>query len=102
MSTYSGEFHLVLSVKDRGWPDLAARITAKSPTVKPGEIAVKLSVVVPRALFHRPTLRVSVNVPAGDAPAVIDAAVAENLSAALSQQLGVAVHISADTDLTKE
>ena len=103
MSTMSGEFYLVISVKGKGYPELAARLAVRQPSLRPGEVALQLSVSVPKSLFARPTLHASVTVPADQvSQPVITAEVSENIAAALSQQLGVTVHVSADPALAKE
>ncbi len=88
-------FYLALAETNRP-PYMTARITTKRPTLKPGEVMMQLSVRVPRALFERPVLRASIEV-AGDVSApVVTAQMQDDIATALSTQLGVRVHVTAD------
>ena len=68
-------FHLVLKKSGRTFPRLTARLTQRRPNLAAGEVAVELTVVVPAALFERPSLRAKVEVPDGQVPTIITAEV---------------------------
>lgn len=93
MSTLDATFYLALSQSQR-WPYLSARVTAKAPSLGPGEIAMELSVSVPAALFRRPTLSASISIPDNLPEPVISAEVQDRIAATLSDQLGVQVHLT--------
>ncbi|MEL6363891.1 MAG: hypothetical protein AAFR11_03500 [Pseudomonadota bacterium] len=69
----------------------------KKPATGAGEIAIKIDLDLPDALFLKPTLTARVEVP-DDHPisTEVDATVKDNLAAILEEQLGLRVHISAD------
>lgn len=93
MNAYESTFWLCFKVKQRGYPSLAPRLAIRRPSLDAGEVAVEMTVALPRALFTRPALRARIEVPEGAAPPVISADVTDNIAAALSQQLGVRVEI---------
>lgn len=93
MSTIEATLFLALRTTDRH-PYMAARITPKTPKLAAGEVVVELKLKVPRALFQRPTLRASVEIPAGQVPTMITADVQDNIARALSEQLGMRVEIT--------
>ena len=96
MSTFSATFFLVLRNSGRTFPKLAAKLGVRRPTrLAAGEVVVELKIAVPSALFSRPTLRATVEVPAGQVPPVITAEVQDNIARTLSEQLGIVVHVEA-------
>lgn len=89
-------FYIVL--RTFGSYGLKARMTTKLPALAAGEVVVKVNIEVPVALFERPQLQATIVVPASDVSApVIDAKVQDNIAAALSEQLGIRVEVSAAT-----
>lgn len=93
MSTLDATFYLALSESSR-WPNLSARLTQKRPALRSGEIAMELNVSVPAALFRRPTLSASISIPDNLPEPSISAEVQDGIAAALSEQLGVQVHLT--------
>jgi len=75
-----------LILKAKGYYGLSARTTSKAPALAKDEVAVKLSIRVPDALFKRPQLQASIRVPesAVSAP-VISAEVLDNVQQVLAQ-----------------
>lgn len=95
MSTYSGTFYLVIRHKQVGWSSLMARLTNKLPSLASGEIAIRLDLSVPRALFTKPQLQASITIPESSVTApVLDAIVLDNIKEVLSQQLGVDINLT--------
>lgn len=95
MQTVNGEFYLAVSKAKRGFRDLTARLTNKVPSLASGEVAIKVNVSVPEALFTRPMLQASIKVPedAVSKP-VINAVVLDNIKETLNQQFGLDVRVS--------
>jgi hypothetical protein len=91
----SANFYLVLR-KSQRHPYLAAKIHTGLPKLGAGEVCMQLGISVPDALFKRPQLRASVSIPDNVAPPVIDADVQDNIARVLSEQLGIAVHVTAE------
>jgi hypothetical protein len=90
----SGEFYLAVK-KKRGWSALTARLTNKSPSLVSGEVAIKVTVNVPDALFERPQLQARIVVPdSAVSKPVIDATVLDNIQQVLNQQLGLDIRVS--------
>lgn len=88
-----GICYLVMS--NPRWRDLKFRLTAKTPSLKRGEKAVKISIQVPQSLFKEPQLAIDVDVPHDRVSApVIEADVLENISAILEEQLGLSATVS--------
>jgi hypothetical protein len=60
-----------------------------------GEVAIKVVVNVPDALFTSPILQASINVPEGAvSKPVIDAVVLDNIKESLNQQFGLYVRVA--------
>lgn len=90
----SGEFYLAVK-KKRGWSALTARLTNKSPSLVSGEVAIKVTVNVPDALFERPQLQARIVVPeSAVSKPVIDATVIDNIQETLNKQFGLDVRVS--------
>ncbi len=80
--------------KKRGWA-LSVRATERNPSLAAGEVAIKVSVDLPDALFTRPMLAATITVPADKvSPATIDANVTDNIVDVVRQNLGVDMKIS--------
>lgn len=87
---------VVEAVKKYGRLHLGAVTTRKTkPATRSNEVAVRVHLEIPDTLFERPTLEARVVVPESDVPGpVVTAEVADNIAEALSEQLGLRVHIS--------
>jgi hypothetical protein len=95
MQTVSGEFYLAVKKNRKTWKGLSARLTNTTPSLASGEVAIKVVVNVPDALFTRPILQASINVPEGAvSKPVIDATVLDNIKESLNQQFGLDVRVS--------
>ena len=98
MSTLTSTFYLALSKKKVGRytsSELIGRLSINPPALARGEIAMKLSVEVPSALFEIPALRASVRIPEDAvSPATIDATVIDNVQEILSERTGLDVVVS--------
>ncbi|NOX49191.1 MAG: hypothetical protein GXP16_01475 [Gammaproteobacteria bacterium] len=100
-------FYLILSGKKCGnwnWRKLKAeRIVQKTidiPTTKQDEIAIKLSIDLPEALFQRPELSVKIQVDS-DAPRIdIDAETMDDMAENIQKMLGIPVHITCEVPET--
>lgn len=94
MSSQSRELDAYLIVKPKGWSNLSARLASRVPALASDEIAVKLSVKVPDALFKRPQLQASILIPESAVTApVVTATVLDNVREILRQQTGLDVTI---------
>lgn len=71
------------------------RVTKNRPNTTASEIAVKLHLELPDALFFKPTLKAEIRVPesTGHSP-VITADVADNIADIIREQTGLTVRIS--------
>lgn len=95
MSTLDGVFYLVASRATRGYRSLGLRLSRRSPHLGPGEVAIRVALELPAALFERPALQAKIAVPADQVSRpTINAAVVENIREVLQQQLGVNLTIS--------
>lgn len=95
--SYSDTFYLCIKKRQNAAYDkpLTFRVAAKQPRLESGEIAVQVTVELPRVLFQRPMLKASVTVPADSvSPATIEADVAENIGETIRQNLGIDMHIT--------
>lgn len=68
----------------------------KEPTgLKGNEVAVRLEIVIPDALFKRPLLRASLTIPNSAVPnTIIDANVADNVAELIKQATGLEMTVS--------
>lgn len=86
-------FHLALS-RNGNWR-LSGRMSRGLPSLKPGEVAMALTIRLPDALFKKPSLRATVDVPSTCVSApVIDSKVVDNIREVVSQQLGIEMTIA--------
>lgn len=70
------------------------RLMTSLPSLAPNEVAIRLEIELPDALFTKPSLEARVTVPdSAVTRPVVDAVVQENICAALQQQLGVELTI---------
>jgi hypothetical protein len=90
----TGDFYLVVK-KKQGWGSkLCGRLSLKNPALKSGEVAIKVNVVVPEALFVKPQLEAKVIIPeSAVSKPVIDATVLDNVREIMEQQTGLDVSV---------
>lgn len=83
-----------LVVKPKNSYSLTARLALKKPSLAKDEIAVKVTISVPDALFNRPQLQASITIPESAVTApVVNATVLDNIQEVLSQQTGLDVAV---------
>jgi hypothetical protein len=93
--TLDAAFYLLVSRAERPWRSLHVRLTRKKPALNPGEVAIRVDLAVPEALFVRPELKATITVPADQVnKPIINAAVLENIREVMQQQLGVDLRIA--------
>lgn len=91
--TMTGAFYLV--IHPRSWDRLSARLTTAAPSLTAGEVAIKLNINVPGALFTQPQIQASVVIPEDAVtPPVLDAQVLDNVREVLEQHTGMAIKLS--------
>lgn len=109
MKTLKNESYLVVSA-DYGrcskqpmglkLPRIVSARSGKTPSLKTGEIAIKLTVSLPAALFQKPTLRASISVDEGSVTAqTVDAEVVNNIVDIVQENCGIVLEIQ-DTGVT--
>lgn len=73
------------------------------PSIRGSEIALKVVLELPDAIFEIPQYEAKISVPDSIIPgSVVNAEVADNIAAVLSQQLGINVHVSAEDQQPRE
>lgn len=96
MTVADCECWLVISKAKRGFNMLRVeRMTAKTPSVGPRQIAVKVELTLPLSLFVEPALTARIRVADGVAPERITAETVAGLESAL-QEAGFVVRVVAD------
>lgn len=102
MSELSTSFYVILSGRKSGYgwrdlrPERIVKRTSSLPKTGRDEVAIRVNVTVPKALFERPELTVSINV-AGDTPRVdVDAETMDTMAERMQELIGVPVHITCD------
>lgn len=94
VNTIEGEFILYARPKAKGSSTLTFRTTNRRGSVKPGEVAVNVTVRLPASLFQKPNLRAKIDVDHSKVTApVVDASVVENIKQTLESNLGMSVEI---------
>lgn len=89
----SNEFYLVVSKKNR-W-STRVRLSINSPRMEPNEVAVKMKLELPDALFDKPQLQAKVSIPESSvSPQVIDATVIDNIQDAIKSVTGLEIKVS--------
>ena len=84
--------YLIVGKKRNHQPN--ARIAVTSPALESHEIAIKVSLDVPDALFTKPQLEASIAIPSDSIAApVIEADVIDNIKEIVSKELGVDLSI---------
>lgn len=78
-------------------PDGAStvRVTKNKPDVAAHEIALAMSLQLPESLFKKPSLSAKVVIPDADSSYDISASVQAAIAAAVKEQTGIVLHISA-------
>lgn len=86
---------LALKMDARGsWRAGVMRLTKQRPALASDEIAVEINLVVPAALFEKPTLKIEAEIPADAAIATeIPAEVQDNIAEVIRDQTGLKVEI---------
>lgn len=85
----------VVARKKRGYSNLTFRSTLQPPDVVAGEVALRLVVELPDALFVRPQLTARIVVPKESVtPPNVDATVLDNVREAIQAQTGLDVRVS--------
>lgn len=81
--------YLVVGKRNR-YAKPSARLTVTSPSLESYEVAIKLSLDIPDALFSRPQLEASIKIPSDALTApVIEAETIDNIQSIISKELGV-------------
>lgn len=98
-------FYLVIQGKKHRFAHMRAQgvrepgevqVRKNKPNTRQDEIAVKVQLQIPDALFEKPTLQIAAAVPEGSGHGpVITTEVADNIADIIRQQTGVEVRISA-------
>jgi len=84
-----------LTINERG----SARMTKNKPAVDVDEISILLDINVPDALFDKPRLEASINIPEDAVgPDVINSEVIENVKDAIEQSTGLTFAINVIKD----
>jgi len=71
------------------------RLTRNRPDCDATEVAVKISLSLPDALFKRPSLQASITVDDDVVPVLVDADVADNIARVVKEQMGINLHVTA-------
>jgi len=70
-------------------------VRKNKPKTASNEIAIKLKLNIPDAVFERPQLEATISIPDDQvSPPIIDADVADNIAQVLSEEIGIDVHVS--------
>lgn len=86
-----------LAIKSEKYKKATIRVGKSQPALKPNEIAFKLNIELPDALFTKPTLQASISVPASAvSPVVIEPLVIDNIQDTIKQQTGIDVKLSVE------
>jgi hypothetical protein len=75
------------------------RVTRNKPDCDATEVAVKISLELPDALFKRPSLQATIKVNDDVAPVLVDADVADNIARVVKEQMGIHLHVTAPDPL---
>ena len=95
------EFWVLIGAKKpwKHWiqKSISVRKSKPSKTLR-DEVAIKMCVEIPDAIFERPALEAKITVSADNlAGPVITADVCDNIAEVLSEQLGLNMHVSSET-----
>jgi hypothetical protein len=82
-----------LVIKKNGWR-YTSRLTAKAPALASSEIAVKISLEIPDAVFEKPAFEANITIPKeAISKPVIETEVIDNVQALIKQNLGFEVKL---------
>ena len=99
MSAVNIGFYVVIGqyFKDSGFSDgkPSIRVAKTRPSCAPHEVAIWLSMTLPKSLFVRPNLQAQITVPDSAAPMVITPEIEQNIAAVVQEQLGITMQVSA-------
>lgn len=84
--------------KYSGWVLSTASAFKKKPTTHSNELAIQVELDIPDSYFEMPEIRAVVTLPSIADKAGIQARVEKNISQALTEQLGVRVHLTHELD----
>lgn len=90
-------FYTVIGMKNRGYGDelKIIKTTQSAPDLKSNEIAVKIKLALPSALFTKPTLQANITIDNNKVtPSVVNAEVMENITEIIEKQLGIEMKIN--------
>ena len=101
--TLTTSFYIILSGgKRRGWnhrelrPERIVKRIHELPATKKDEVAIRVNVGLPVALFERPELSVTIAVDGGVPRVDIDAETMDNLAERMQEIIGTPVHVTCD------
>ncbi len=84
-----------LIVGYKKWGKGNAKLSAKAPSLKAHEIAVKLNLDIPDELFMKPALEADIIIPKESVVAgKIDAEIVEDIKKTVEDGLGIHMHVS--------
>lgn len=90
---YSGSAYLVLA-QGKYRAVKVSRVSHRSPSLQPGEIAIRIQFQIPAAMFTRPQIEATVVIPDESVtPAKLDAKVLDNIRETIGQMIGLEVKI---------
>jgi len=81
-----------------GWTIGAVSAYKSRPETKVNEIALKVTLDLPDAIFATPQYEAKISVPEGSTNPVVNADVADNIADILSEQLGISVHVTTQSE----
>lgn len=97
--TVSLDFYAIVSQRfttygsQQGKPTV--RTTRNRPDCDATEVAVRISLSLPDALFKRPSLEATIRIDDDIAPVVVNADVADNIARVVKEQMGITLHVQA-------
>lgn len=95
MPSQTRDFEGYLVVKPKGYFGLTGRLALRAPSLDAGEIAIKVRLKVPDALFRRTQLQAQIVIPADSVtPPILDAKVIDNVREVLEQKTGLDILVS--------
>lgn len=97
--TVTVDFYAIVSQRLTTYGSLqgkpTVRITRNRPDCDASEVAVRISLLLPDALFKRPSLQATIKVDDDVAPVLVDADVADNIARVVKEQMGIHLHVTA-------
>lgn len=71
-------------------------ISKSKPSTSKDEIAIKLNLNIPDSFFEEPTYTATINLPEVERELPPVASIADNVSEALSKEMGIKIHVTMD------